>query len=395
MRNWLFVFLYLIPAWLSAQALQNINYSYLYAAESPFTFEMKPILKNDHWRIFFQLHVRQPDVVSVDNYTIEWDLRDDLKQKEGVPVFKDTTKQPPVAVIHGMMSGFIDLDKGPNNFIVVATVKDAVSKQAWVYYTPLADTYPVNGYLAAPDGTSPAVTYFNTGDSLALYGQRADAHWTALHYAVMFPPAAPAFADAGKPVSSIMQVDSTFTVPVGVPLPYLRTGLYLMQRDTSKATGVAFSVYNDYPRYTRLESLVDPLIYICTKKEFDKLKEARGDKKPFDRTILSITKDRDRAKNFMRSYFQRVEQANEYFNSYKEGWKTDRGMIYIIFGPPDEVYKFIDREVWAYKNTSYKVTFDFVRSGTLFDPDNYVLLRDKKYRETWYRVIDLWRNVRF
>jgi len=154
-------------------------------------------------------------------------------------------------------------------------------------------------------------------------------------------------------------------------------------------------VEEDYPRLAKIESLADPLIYVCTKQEFDRIKLAKGDKKAFDRVILSITGDTERAKNFMRTYFRRVELANEFFTSYKEGWKTDRGMIYIIFGLPDQVFRFTDREVWTYKNNTYKITFDFVKSSTLFDPENFVLVRDKKFQETWYEVIDLWRNARF
>ena len=129
--------------------------------------------------------------------------------------------------------------------------------------------------------------------------------------------------------------------------------------------------------------------------EFDKVKAAKGDKKAFDRVILNITGNTERARNFMRNYFKRVEWANQFFTSYKEGWKTDRGMIFIIFGVPDEVYRFADREVWRYKNEEFKANFTFVKSSTIFDPDNYVLVRDKGVRETWYSVIDLWRNARF
>ena len=175
----------------------------------------------------------------------------------------------------------------------------------------------------------------------------------------------------------------------------MQTGLYLIQKDTASTEGFAFRVEEDYPRLAKIESLADPLIYVCTKQEFDRIKLAKGDKKAFDRVILSITGDTERAKNFMRNYFRRVELANEFFTSYKEGWKTDRGMIYIIFGLPDQVFRFTDREVWTYKNNTYKITFDFVKSSTLFDPENFVLVRDKKFQETWYEVIDLWRNARF
>ena len=173
------------------------------------------------------------------------------------------------------------------------------------------------------------------------------------------------------------------------------TGLYLFQKDTISTEGFAFRVEEDYPRLAKIESLADPLIYVCTKQEFDRIKTAKGDKKAFDRVILGITGDTERAKNFMRNYFRKVELANEFFTSYKEGWKTDRGMIYIIFGLPDQVFRFTDREVWSYKNNTYKISFDFVKSSTLFDPENFVLVRDKKFQETWYEVIDLWRNARF
>src|SRR5690606_31293258 len=127
----------------------------------------------------------------------------------------------------------------------------------------------------------------------------------------------------------------------------------------------------------------------------DKLLAARDNKKAFDRTILGIAIDTERARTLMRNYFRRVELANRYFTSYKEGWKTDRGMVYTIFGIPDEVFKFESREVWTYKTGRVDATFVFTRSSSLFDPDNYILIREKKYEKTWYDVVDLWRNARY
>ena len=31
---------------------------------------------------------------------------------------------------------------------------------------------------------------------------------------------------------------------------------------------------------------------------------------------------------------EEIEEANKQFSNYKEGWKTDMGMMYILFGPP-------------------------------------------------------------
>ena len=40
---------------------------------------------------------------------------------------------------------------------------------------------------------------------------------------------------------------------------------------------------------------------------------------------------------FKEEHYRRIAYANEHFASGIPGWKTDRGRIYITFGPPDEI----------------------------------------------------------
>lgn len=40
---------------------------------------------------------------------------------------------------------------------------------------------------------------------------------------------------------------------------------------------------------------------------------------------------------FREEHYRRIVYANELFTSGVEGWRTDRGRIYIMFGPPDEI----------------------------------------------------------
>lgn len=40
---------------------------------------------------------------------------------------------------------------------------------------------------------------------------------------------------------------------------------------------------------------------------------------------------------FKEEFFRRIEYANERFHEGPPGWKTDRGRIYIYFGPPDKI----------------------------------------------------------
>ena len=40
---------------------------------------------------------------------------------------------------------------------------------------------------------------------------------------------------------------------------------------------------------------------------------------------------------FKEEHYRRIAYSNERFHSGKSGWKSDRGRIYIIHGPPDEI----------------------------------------------------------
>ena len=40
---------------------------------------------------------------------------------------------------------------------------------------------------------------------------------------------------------------------------------------------------------------------------------------------------------FKEEHYRRIAYANEHFAASRPGWKTDRGHLYIIYGPPDEI----------------------------------------------------------
>jgi hypothetical protein len=46
-----------------------------------------------------------------------------------------------------------------------------------------------------------------------------------------------------------------------------------------------------------------------------------------------------------------VKFTNDNFSSYREGWKSDRGMVFIILGPPNN----IDRHPFEYYSKPYEV----------------------------------------
>lgn len=381
----IFLFLSLVSY---AQPLRDINYAYLYDPAADFTFDLKPVRGQNHFTIVYKLQLNGASA-TVDDYSVHWEGRTMLSDKEGVAL--SFTENVPVRGPSSLEGRATIPISGAPAYIAAKVVKNSASR-AWIYFAPLDPAYPVNNFLVR-NGHLVTDPYIHTGENVQLAYDSGE--WIVSYYNDNFPAAAPAFSEAQARVSQVIRPDSVYRVTGGSYTRFPKTGLYLVQKDTISLQGLAFRAEEDYPQFSKLASLADPLIYISTKQEFDRLQLARGNKKAFDRVILSIASDTERARTLMRSYFRRVELANRFFTSYKEGWKTDRGMIYIIFGKPEEVFRFADREVWNYKNERFNVRYTFVRSSSLFDPDNFVLIRDKKYEESWYEVIDLWRNARF
>lgn len=370
-----------------AQQLNTINFNYLYASGQEFNLDWKIINDGNEITILYKLELTDTSKRIFD-YDILWDVRSSLAEKEGTPL----TNVIPEAPNEQVKTGKVKVDKSLAGQYAVARVIYNEQKRMRVFHKRI------------PNRKTPYITtsHFPLTEKFVLQGQTInlksfaeDSSVFVFHYPTIFPAAGPPFATKQGRVAPIIRSDSIWTVNAERTLSVKETGLYLLQQDTTSLEGVAFRVEDDYPKLGTLQSLVGPLIYVCTAQEYDKLRAAGNDKAQFDKIILGITGNAERARNFMRTYFRNVELANRYFTSYKEGWKTDRGMVYIIYGLPQAVYLLGDREVWEYNNTTFIGRFTFTKSPTIFDPENFVLIREEAYRDAWYAMIDLWRKARF
>jgi GWxTD domain-containing protein len=217
-----------------------------------------------------------------------------------------------------------------------------------------------------------------------------------LYYRHGFDAAASPMNTVPRTVSKSLSVDSTFTIQSEESVTFTQEGLYYIQSDTTHTEGLGVLVTNDrYPKMTRPEQLKDPLLYMSTNQEITEMQNARDSKKALDKYWLSLMGGNpELARQVIRTYYNRVEEANRLFTSYKEGWKTDKGMIFIILGPPDKVQRSKDKEVWVYdqKANATNVNFTFNKRSNQFVDDHYELVRYVEYQPIWYPVVEAWRN---
>ncbi|MFH0931130.1 MAG: GWxTD domain-containing protein [Candidatus Zixiibacteriota bacterium] len=123
------------------------------------------------------------------------------------------------------------------------------------------------------------------------------------------------------------------------------------QKELNIEWSLLYQVKNNYPQAVEL------LRYVASDKELKELKEAKEE----DRTKkwIDFWKSKDLTPDtpeneLMEEYYKRVKYANEHFGIYdKEGYKTDMGMVYIKFGPPDEM----DRHPFELSTRPYLVWY--------------------------------------
>ena len=213
-----------------------------------------------------------------------------------------------------------------------------------------------------------------------------------------FPIAPPPFS-AANPEIYDYKADDIFTIKfenrktVALTLP--NEGFYHFQSDTTQIHGLTlFRFYDGYPKVTETAQLVPPLRYLTSNKEFKQLSTSANQKMAVDSFWISSAGNEERALEILKQYYSRVEMANLLFTSFKEGWKTDRGMIYIIFGPPKTVYRRDDIETWVYGEQGNRVslTFDFIKAINPFTENDYILQRQTDYKTPWFIAVDYWRR---
>ena len=156
----------------------------------------------------------------------------------------------------------------------------------------------------------------------------------------------------------------------------------------------------NYPYLNTASELARPLYYLMKNEEYQKIntfKSADSVKKAIDLFWLQEIKNSVTAKKVIELYYQRVEESNLQFSSFKEGWKTDLGMIYILFGPPMYVDQGFGKMTWYYEFDAGlvdpKIVFQDTRHmNTKFPFKNYILVRSSDLFNLQYTQIQSWRD---
>jgi len=235
------------------------------------------------------------------------------------------------------------------------------------------------------------------------------------YYPTFTLPSGHSLVDFGSPDTAFQEVLSMrppgriaaaeFRIP---PLPdglYRFDCLALTQTSSGADTLLSASRYYSikgpgFPRPVTYAELIAAAAYIATNKEMAALRSAQGteeQRKRFEWFWLSLAGDPSKAASLIRNYYSRVEEANRLFTIVKEGWRTDRGMIYCVLGPPSGISNRFDTQTWYYDfpGSEGEIAFVFrhvMRQTKALTVEDYLLYRESGYESFWNRMVFKWRS---
>ena len=379
-------------------SLPSVNVNHVYDPEAPVLLDARVAMGDDEATVFLRVINRQGDGTPTLRYEVRADYESEvlnsgtlasaqLIKEEGIQYYFQfalpITEKSDHLFVYAELPG--SLVAGAYRFDITLNAEQNFPLTDLLLMRSDEDIPIFQDYL--PAGVPfRLVSYYDSDSSAYLY-----------YYSHEFEPNPPPMASGSGEVQRSLEIDSLFAIPLAETVRLDAQGLYFAQLDTTSLYGTSFRIEDQYyPRLARIETIVPPLRYISTSEEMGGLTNAEDAKRNLDEYWVKMIRSQDRARLIIRDYFRQVTQANRLFTSYKEGWKTGQGMIYVLYGSPDAVYRDRDKETWIYNEDRNLVdlSFTFAKVKNIFTHQYYTLMRDEDYKRFWYRNVDLWRKGR-
>lgn len=406
-------FLLIMAACFSRQKLSRHNLAFLYNEEKIY---LKPDVNifhkcDDTTTLFFRintdelLYARIFETDSIYNsFSISYTLFEAYESKSIKDSasfhFSDTVKQRKTHYI----SDSIDIAIATGqDYIIKFKARDNNRNKDFISFYNIKKKNALSGQrfrLYNDAGEMLFTKHFNKEEALTLYyrGIPDVDRIFVKRYHRTFPIATPPFhTTLSRPKTITPDTIYSLNLKNGLSEPIIldREGIYRVQADTASHYGTSFSRFHEgFPAITSPEQMLLSARYLTTRKEFENMIIRANKKEAIEEFWLNIGGNKDRARQLIQTYYARVRAANKFFTSYHEGWKTDRGMIYIIYGPPATVYKDSHTENWIYgEATSIRaVNFLFYKVENPLTDNDFMLSKSEMARDSWYYAVSNWRR---
>lgn len=383
----------------SQQTLETVNQALRYSRYSRISLKIIPIKESERGFLLQMPIEKIEENPLFEDYTFSYlilsDFKEQITDEKLIPLSQEDLKLD--TQNHFYFEKRVEVPEGQK--VAIALLKATDNRQGDEYYyhmdliSPFIFGHPDFG--AYFGNNIPFDQNFLVQNEALLFKSNSTMNLSPFYYPATFDAPYPPMETKPAPVPRQVEVVDEQDFLINTPKTFDKIGYYFIQSDTTSTEGLLIKTVPEYfPRVGNWDEMVDMVAYISTRREHEALLEAEDKKIALDQYWIGLTKDPEVAKTLISEYFRQIEFANILFTDFKEGWKTDRGMVYTVMGPPNQVTFRINAEVWTYGSvdSNSEITFTFARVKNILTPNYYTLNRSRALQPEWFKSITVWRS---
>ncbi|MFY0593620.1 GWxTD domain-containing protein [Roseivirga sp.] len=399
-RLFIFSCLLVFAYTLSAQSrMSSVEMSYLYNEDHEFLVQHKVATDGTKVKLFLKFILNSGNVKFSD-YRLSYDVRasyiDEKEVNSAVPLDSSSI----IDVDFRQYVYAFEFDNSMEDQLVVVDIFNTVRNKHFNLDIPLKikDWNPASFLVYEAEKDIPYFAKYITKDYPVRIVNPFNQNSTYEVNGVSnnLPVALPPFDESVKDSIPQVPLDTAYGVNNAERFQLYTEGIYKVRSRDYPNQQLTLLVSDEYhPYYGSYSDLVSPLIYVSTNDEYRAMKDSEDGRSSFESFVNNTISSNERvAKDFIKYYYRRIRKSARLFSEDREGWKTDRGMVFQVFGNPLQVFRNESTELWVFPSSTggrLRFIFDIIAEDGLI---KYKLIRGNRYRENWMLAVTQWRSGR-
>tara|TARA_A100000171_G_C2134457_1_gene149120 strand:+ start:469 stop:1689 length:1221 start_codon:yes stop_codon:yes gene_type:complete len=386
--------------WLFSQSrMSSADVSFLYNQDHEFLIDHRLAQDGNKVKVYVRF-ILNSGVVKISDYEIQYDIRDSYIDEKHV---NSATRLDSAALIATGFREFIysfEFEKTPDQSLIVLEVNNILRNRKFLIDIPIQRNKNTRNQPFLIFEAQRNVPYFSRFVNLDQAVRLVNVFGNDGKYQVQGvvnnqAVAIPTFDEGRVQAPTVIEIDTLYGPVEGEIMKFSTAGYYVINDSTEPSNSMGILVTDPfYPYFGQFEKMIEPLIFISTNDEFKTLRRATDSRMAFEDFVTTrISNGGKVAQDFVKFYYRRVRKSAHLFTSNKEGWKTDRGMVYQIYGNPLQVFRNEEQELWVYAAPNGgRIRFSFAVVSAESNLLEYSLIRESKYKESWMDAVTSWRS---
>lgn len=391
--------MFFVQTLLAQGRMSSAEISYLYNQEHDFIIQQRVASEGNKVKAYVRF-ILNSGSVKISDFRLSYDLRSSYIDEKQVNSSVAIDSSHVIDIDFRQYVYAFEFEKGESDKLLVIDVYNIARDQHYSLDIPLVinDWTPPPYLIFESDKEVPYFASYLNKDYpvrvLNAFGSDASYQIRGIenNKAVAMPP----FNETNPEAPSEVALDTLYGVNESEVFRFYNEGFYTLQTADYPGQSLSILVTDEFhPYFSHYQDLASPLIYVSTVNEYKAMQTGAEPRTDFEFFVTNtISSNTQVAKDFIKYYYRRIRKSARLFSEDKEGWKTDRGMIYQVFGDPLQVFRNEKTELWVYASSSggrTRFIFDIVIEEGMI---KHKLIRGKRYREAWMLAVTQWRSGR-